>query len=87
MIVVRALYGLKSAGSSWCAALAQVLNDLDFVSALADPDVWIREAVNEDGFKYYEIIFVYVDGILAVLHKAMDVIKDITAFKGRRKGV
>ena len=51
LIVVRALYGLKYAGSSWRAALAQVLKDLDFVSTLADPDVWIREAVREDGFK------------------------------------
>ena len=30
LIVVRALYGLKSAGSSWQAALKQVLKDLDF---------------------------------------------------------
>ena len=39
LIVVKALYGLKYVGSSWCAALAQVLEDLDFVSTLADPDV------------------------------------------------
>ena len=80
LIFVRALYGLKSAGLSWRAALAQVLKDLDFVSMLADPDVWIREAVRKDGFKYYEILFVYVDDILAVLNKSTDVIKEITAF-------
>ena len=57
LIVVRALYGLKSAESSWRAALAQVLKDLDFVSTLADPDVWIREAVRGNGFKYYECYF------------------------------
>ena len=51
LIVVRALYGIKSAVSSWHAALAQVLKDLNFLSTLADPDVWIREAVREDGFK------------------------------------
>ena len=39
LIVVRALYGLKSVGLSWRAALAQVLKDLYFVSMLADPDV------------------------------------------------
>ena len=75
MIVVRALYGLKSAGLSWRSALAQVLKDLVFVSTLADPDVWIWEAVREDGFKYYEMLFVYVDNILAVSHKATHVIK------------
>ena len=36
LIVVRALYGLKSGGSSWCAAIAKVLKDLDFVSTLDD---------------------------------------------------
>ena len=51
LIVVRALYGLKYAGLSWRAALAQVLKYLDFVSTLAELDVWIREAVCEDGFK------------------------------------
>ena len=87
LIVVRALYSLKYAESSWSAALAQVLKDLDFVSTLADPDVWIREAVHEDGFKYYEMLFVYVDDILAVLHKAKDVIKEITAFYRAKEGI
>ena len=32
LIVLRALYGLKSAGLSWRAALAQVLKDLYFIS-------------------------------------------------------
>ena len=72
------LCGLKHAVLSWRAALAQLLEDLDFVSMLADPDVWIREAVREDGSKYYEMLFVYVDNILAVLHKSTDVIKEIT---------
>ena len=75
LIVARALYGLKYVVSSWRSALAQVLKDLDFVSTLADLDVWIRETVREDGLKYYEMLFVYVDDILEVLHKVMDVIK------------
>jgi hypothetical protein len=40
-VVVRALYGLKSAGASWRATLAQALRDIGFVSTIADPDVWI----------------------------------------------
>ena len=75
MIVVSQLYGLKSTGSSWRAALAQVLKDRSSVSKLADPDVWIREAFRKDSLKYYEMIFVYVENILAVSHNAMDVIK------------
>ena len=80
LIVVRSLYGIKSAGQSWRSELAQVLKDLDFVSKLAYPDVWIRQSVREDGFKYYEMVFVYVDDILAVSHKATDVINSITTF-------
>ena len=86
LIVVRALYGLKSAGSSWCAALAQVLKELDFVSTLADPDVWIREVVHKDCLKYYGMLFVYVDDMLAVSHKAKYVIKDIMAFYRAKEG-
>jgi hypothetical protein len=53
LIVVRALYGLKSAGASWSATLAQALRDLGFVSTTADPDVWIRAMVCDHGFEYY----------------------------------
>ena len=86
LIVVRELYGIKSAGSTWHTAIAQVLKDLDFVSTLADPEVWIREAVCEDGLKRYEMLFVYVDDILAVLHKATDVIKEITELYRAKEG-
>jgi hypothetical protein len=40
-VVVRALYGLKSAGASWHVTLAQALHDIGFVSTIVDPDVWI----------------------------------------------
>ena len=86
LVVVRALYGIKSLGSSWSAALAQVLKVLDFVSTLANTDIWIREEVREDDFKYYEMLFVYVDNILAVLHMAPDVIMEITAFYRAKEG-
>ena len=86
LIVVRELYGFKSAVLSWRAALEQVLKDLDFVSTLADPDVWIQYTVREDGLKYYEMLFVYVENILAVLHKSTDVIKEVTEFYRAKEG-
>jgi hypothetical protein len=69
LIIVHALYGLKSAGASWHATLGQALRDLGFVSTTADPDVWIRAAVRDDGFEYYKMLLIYVDDILAVLHQ------------------
>jgi hypothetical protein len=69
LIVVRALYGLKSAGASWLATLVQALRDLGFVSTTADPDVWIQAAVRDDRFEYYEMLLIYVDDILAVSHQ------------------
>jgi len=79
-VVVRALYGLKSAGASWRAALAQALRDLGFTSTTADPDVWIRAAVREDGFEYYEMVLVYVDDCLAISEKPQLVIESIGEF-------
>jgi hypothetical protein len=40
-VVVHALSGLKSAGASWHATLAQALCDIGFLSTIADPNVWI----------------------------------------------
>ena len=70
LVVVQALYVLKSVGLAWRAALAEALVQLGFKSKRADPYVWIRAAVRRDGGKYYEMIFVYVDDILALSHKA-----------------
>ena len=63
---MRAIYGLNSAGLAWRAALVEALVQLGFKSTRADPDVWIRYAVRLDGGKYYEMLFVYIDDILAL---------------------
>ena len=86
LVIVRALCGLKSAGSSWRAVLAAVLFSLGFESMRADLDVWIRALVPSDGHKYYEMLFVYVDDMLAVSHKAKEVIEEVTAFYKVKEG-
>jgi hypothetical protein len=45
---------------------ARILLDLQFISSLVDPDVWLREAVKKYGEQYYEYLFVYVDDILVI---------------------
>ena len=52
------------------AHLAETLYDLGYTSTKADSDVWIRPATKPDGFKYYEILLVYVDDVLCISHHA-----------------
>ena len=87
LVVMLSLYGLNSAGSAWRAALAEALVQLGFKSTRADPDVWIQASFHLDGEKYYEMLFVYVDDILALSHKATEVITDITSFYRKSKVV
>ena len=82
MLICNALYGLRSSGTTFCAHLAETLYDIGFVPTRADPDVWRRPAVKEDSFEYYEYVLCYVDDILAISHKARDMLKAIqTIFK------
>ena len=86
LVLVHALYGLKSAGASWRAALANVLAYLGFESTKADLDIWIRPAKCPDGFKYYKMLFVCVDDILAVSHKGKEVLEEIGTFYRFKEG-
>ena len=70
LILAGALHGLKIMGASWRAMLAEVLEDLAFESVKADPDVWIRLAVQDDDFEHCEMILVCVDDVLATSHTA-----------------
>ncbi len=40
MVVVTALYGLKSSGAAWRKSLAETLKEMGFEPTLADPDVY-----------------------------------------------
>jgi Reverse transcriptase (RNA-dependent DNA polymerase) len=86
VVLVHALYGLKSAGALWWEVLSKVLADLGFELTKADPDVWIRPAKHPNGFKYYEMLFMYVDDILAVSHKGNEVLEEIGAFYRFKEG-
>ena len=75
--ILRALYGLKRSGASCRANFSKTLvNELHFQKSQADPEVWIRPAVRDDGFEYYKMILVYVDDILCV-SEHLDTIMDL----------
>ena len=59
LIIVKALYGLKTSMSRWHEALSDKLRLLNFKSCKADPDLWIRDAGD-----HYEYIAVYSDDLL-----------------------
>ena len=69
MLIVRALYGLKSSGAAFRAFLAEHLHDIGYRPSLADPDVWMRPAIKHCGFKYWEYVLCYVDNFLSISAK------------------
>jgi hypothetical protein len=65
-IIVRALYGLKSAGASFQNLFADCLGHLGYVSYKADPTMWLRETTRPDVFECYEYLLIDTDGIMAI---------------------
>jgi hypothetical protein len=77
MIVVRALYALRSAGATFRAFLGEHLYDKGFRSSQADPDVWLKPACKPSGEKYYEYALCYVDDVLAISVSPDGIMKSI----------
>ena len=77
MIIVRALYGLKSSGAAFRAHLAEHLWGQGYRPTVTDPDVWLRAAVKPSGFEYYEYVLCYVDDVLAISHEPERTMNDI----------
>ena len=78
MILVRALYGLKSSGASWRSMFKQFIEEtLGFAPTRADSDAYIRRNRKVDGTEYYELLLVYVDDVLLISHDPDKVMKDI----------
>ena len=77
MLVVRALYGLKSSGAAFRSFLAETLYDLGYQPSQADPDVWMRPAMKDTGFKYWEYVLCYVDDVLSISHKPANALNGI----------
>ena len=53
-IIVRAAYGLKSAGADFRNHLRDCMEHLGYESCKADPDVWMRSETRTYGLDYYE---------------------------------
>jgi hypothetical protein len=68
-LIVRALYGLKSAGAAFRNHLAECIKHLGWHPCRADRDLWMKaETHHDDGVSYWAYILIYVDNILCVHH-------------------
>jgi hypothetical protein len=86
VLIVRALYGLRSSGARWRDHMAQTLRDMSFKRSIGDPDVWMKEAVKPGGELYYEYVLVYVDDLLAISMNPMGIMDGIKKRYPLKKG-
>ena len=86
-LVVRALYGLKSAGAAFRNHLADCMHFLGYKSCLADPDLWLKAEINPaNNNRYYSYILLYVDDVLCIHHDGESTIKIIDKYFKMKDG-
>ena len=66
-IIVRALYGGKSAGADYWRHVRKAMDEMGFTSCKADPEVWMRPGIKDDGSKYWQYVLLYTDDILCIM--------------------
>ncbi len=84
LIIVKALYGLRSSGARFHDKFADTLRDLGFKPCKADTDVWMKDCGS-----HYEYVCCYVDDIMAVMkdaHKVYEVLQS-EPYNYKLKGV
>ena len=80
-VIVRALYGLKSASASYNRLMADCMWNLGYQCCKADTDLWIKKCIHpKDGRVYYSYVLIYVDDCLAIHHDAETCLKEIDKF-------
>ncbi len=66
-VIVRALYGGKSAGADYWRHVRKAMDEMGFSSCKADPEVWMRPGIKDDGSEYWQYVLLYTDDILCVM--------------------
>jgi len=85
--MVRALYGLKSAGASFNRHISDCMRQLGYEPCWADPDLWYKPMIRpDDGFKYYAYILLYVDDCLCIHHDAEGALKELDKYFQMKPG-
>ena len=84
LIIIKALYGLRSSSVHWHDHFADTLHDIGFIPSRADDDIWMCDMGN-----HYEYLCIYVDDIAYMSHdpqKLFDLLKDEKKYGYKLKG-
>ncbi|MEL7079570.1 MAG: reverse transcriptase domain-containing protein, partial [Cyanobacteria bacterium J06582_2] len=83
LIIVKALYGLRTSGARYHEKFADTMRDMGFTQCKADADVWMRDAGN-----VWEYVCVYVDDLYAIMKEPQLFFDELTTkYKYKLKGV
>ena len=87
-IIVRALYGLKTASAAWRHHFATFIREhLGYIPTYADAEVYRKPLVKADGSTYYGYLVVYVDDILCIEESPTGTMKEIEQLFRLKDGV
>jgi hypothetical protein len=78
VLIVRALYGLRTSGKSFRDYLAKHLREMGYVSSRADPDFWMKPATKQDGTEYYCYVICYVDDVAVAMEDPQEFMKELS---------
>jgi hypothetical protein len=84
LIIVKALYGLKSSGRRWHERLGEVMRSMGWERSKAEPDIWMKN-VGE----LWEYVGVYVDDLIIASknpQEILDILTDTHHFKLKGSG-
>jgi len=83
LVIVKALYGLRSSGLRWHERFADTLRLMGFTPSKADGDVWMRRVDD-----HYEYIAVYVDDLAIASKDPGAIVEELKSrFGYKLKGV
>ena len=75
-LIIRALYGGKRAGADYWRHVRSAMEEMGFQTCKADPDVWFRASLKDDGTDYYQYVLLYTDDVLAIMERPEAFIRD-----------
>ena len=77
MVIMKALYSLKTSAKAWRESFGKSLKEMEYTSCVDNLDVWMKLQTNNEGYKYRSYMLVYIDDCLAIHHDPEPVFKEL----------